>query len=95
MCQIIPACATATALVYVGVLMMAGSRNLDWDDPSKALPGFLTMAVMVFSYSISNGIAFGLLASVLVKICIGKVREIRPATWIITVLFALTFFLTH
>ena len=93
--QLIPACATATALVYVGVLMMAGSRNLDWDDPSKALPGFLTMAVMVFSYSISNGIAFGLLASVLVKICIGKVKEIHPATWVITILFALTFFLTH
>lgn len=93
--QLIPTYATATALIYVGVLMMAGVKNIDWQDPAKALPGFLTMAVMVFTYNISYGIAFGLISCVVIKIFTGKAKEIHAATWVITILFALTFFLTH
>ncbi len=93
--QLIPTYATATALIYVGVLMMAGVRNMDWSDPAKSVPGFMTIAVMVFTYNISYGIAFGLISSVIIKVCTGKAKEIHAATWVITILFALTFFLTH
>ena len=93
--QLIPTYATATALIYVGVLMMSGVKNIAWDDPAKALPGFLTIAVMVFTYNISYGIAFGLISCVFIKVFSGKARELSFATWIIAILFALTFFLTH
>lgn len=93
--QLIPTYATATALIYVGVLMMSGVKNIAWDDPAKALPGFLTIAVMVFTYNISYGIAFGLISCVIIKIFSGKAKEASFATWIIAILFTLTFFLTH
>ena len=93
--QLIPTYATATALIYVGVLMMAGVRNIEWDDHSKALPSFLTVAIMVLTYNISYGIAFGMISSVIIKIFSGKIKEIHTATWVISILFALTFFLTH
>lgn len=93
--QLIPTYATATALIYVGVLMMASVKNIDWSDPAKALPGFLTIAVMVMTYNISYGIAFGLISCLIIKIFTGKIKEINPATWVISILFALTFFLTH
>ena len=93
--QLIPTYATATALIYVGVLMMGGVRNIEWDSPSKALPSFLTIAIMVLTYNISYGIAFGMISSLIIKIFSGKIKEIHPATWIISILFALTFFLTH
>lgn len=93
--QLIPSLATATALVYVGVLMMAGVKDIEWKDPAKALPGFLTIAIMVLTYNISYGIAFGLISCVVIKIFTGKIKEIHVATWIIAILFALTFFLTH
>ena len=93
--QLIPTYATATALIYVGVLMMSGVKNIAWDDPAKALPGFLTIAVMVFTYNISYGIAFGLISCVIIKVFSGKIKELSIATWIIAILFTLTFFLTH
>lgn len=93
--QLIPTYATAAALIYVGVLMMSGVKNIDWNDPSKALPGFLTIAVMVLTYNISYGIAFGLISCVVIKLFTGKTKEIHPATWVISILFGLTFFLTH
>ena len=93
--QLIPTYATATALIYVGVLMMASVKNVDWSDPAKAVPAFLTMAIMIMTYNISYGIAFGLISCLFIKIFTGKIKEINWATWIISILFALTFFLTH
>ncbi|HBF15777.1 MAG TPA: hypothetical protein DDW30_08925 [Clostridiales bacterium] len=92
---LIPACAYAAALIYVGILMMGGVRDINWHDPSEALPAFLTLVMMPFTYNISYGIAFGLISYVLVKLFTGKVKEINAGTWIITVLFAAMFFLTH
>ena len=92
---LIPACAYAAALIYVGILMMGGVRDIDWHDPAEALPAFLTLVMMPFTYNISYGIAFGLISYVLVKLFTGKVKEINVGTWIITVLFAAMFFLTH
>lgn len=92
---LIPACAYAAALVYVGILMIGGMRDIDWRDPETALPSFLTVVIMPFAYNISYGIAFGLISYIGVKLCVGRLREINLGTWIITLLFAAMFFLTH
>ena len=92
---LIPACAYAAALIYVGILMMGGVRDIDWHDPAAALPAFLTIVLMPFAYNISYGIAFGLISYVFVMLFTGKVKEINIGTWVITVLFAAMFFLTH
>lgn len=93
--KIIPDCATAAALVWVGVLMMSSVKDIDWASPAKALPAFLTVTVMAFGFSISFGIGIGLISCVLVKICTGKIKEISVVTWIITVLFVAMFLLTN
>ena len=92
---LIPACAYAAALVYVGILMMGCMRDIDWHDPEAALPSFLTVVIMPFAYNISYGIAFGLISYIGVKLCTGKIKEVNLGTWIITLLFAAMFFLTH
>ena len=92
---LIPSCATAAALIYVGVLMITCVKDLDWHDPAVALPSFLTMAMMPFSYNISFGIAFGLIAYVIIKAFTGKIKEVKVGTWVITLLFLLMLFLTH
>ncbi len=93
--QLIPGCATAAALIYVGVLMMACVKEIDWHSADVAVPAFLTMAMMPFSYNISYGIAFGLISYVAIKLFTGKVKEIKIGTWVITILFFLMLFLTH
>lgn len=93
--QLIPSCATAAALIYVGVLMMNCVREIEWTSAEIAVPAFLTVAMMPFTYSISFGIAFGLISYAVIALFTGRSKEIKPATWVIVVLFALTFFLTH
>ncbi|MBC8533845.1 NCS2 family permease [Yeguia hominis] len=93
--QLIPGCATAAALVYVGVLMMGCVKEIDWHSADIAVPAFLTMALMPFAYNISYGIAFGLISYVVIKLFTGKVKEIKAGTWVITLLFLAMLFLTH
>ena len=92
--QLIPSCATATALIWVGVLMMTSVTKINWEDAAEAIVAFLTFIVMLLGYSISKGIGIGIIAYVLVKVCTGKVKEITIPTWIIAVLFLATFVLT-
>ena len=92
--SLVPSCATAAALAYVGVLMMSGIININWRNIEIALPAFLTIMMMVLSYSISYGIAIGILSYILVKLFVGKAREIPVGTWIIGILFILMF-ITH
>lgn len=92
---LIPSCATASALVYVGVLMMGCVTDIDWKDVSIAVPAFLTIAFMAFTYNISYGIAFGLISHVFIQIFTGKAKEVKAFTWVIAILFGLMFFLTH
>ncbi|MGN0469559.1 MAG: NCS2 family permease [Acutalibacteraceae bacterium] len=92
---LIPSTATAAALIFVGVLMMKSVKDIDWNDISIAVPAFLTISMMVFTYNISYGIAFGLLSYVIIKLFTGKVKEIHITTWIITALFLAMFLLTH
>ncbi len=93
--QIIPNCATAAALVWVGVLMMSSVKNINWSEPASALPAFLTIAVMAFGSSISFGIGIGLISCVIIKICTGKIKQISIVTWVIAVLFIALFLLTN
>ncbi|MBC8611002.1 Probable adenine permease PurP [uncultured Ruminococcus sp.] len=93
--QLVPSCATAAALIYVGVLMMACVKEIDWHSIDVAVPAFLTIAFMPFAYNISYGIAFGLISYVAIKLFTGKVREIKGGTWVITLLFLAMLFLTH
>ncbi|MCH5161916.1 MAG: NCS2 family permease [Clostridiales bacterium] len=93
--QIIPSCATAAALVWVGVLMMSSVKDIEWSAPASALPAFLTIAVMAFGFSISFGIGIGLISCVVVKICTGKIKQISITTWIIAALFVALFLLTN
>jgi len=93
--QLIPTYACAAALIYVGVLMMKNVRSINWDDPSVGVPAFMTVAMMPLTYNISYGIAFGLISHVLIKLFSGKVKEVNVATWVITILFAVMFFVSR
>ena len=93
--ELIPSCATAAALIYVGVLMIGGVIGIDWKDPAVAVPAFLTMAMMPFTYNISYGIAFGLISYILIMLFTGRAKEIKVGTWIIGVLFAVMFFVSR
>ena len=92
--QLIPSAATATALIWVGVLMMTSVVKIDWEDAAEAIVAFLTFIVMVLGYSISKGIGIGIIAYIVVKLCTGKIKEISIPTWVIGVLFLATFILT-
>ena len=93
--QLIPTYACAAALIYVGVLMMSNVRSINWSDPSVAVPAFLTISFMPLTYNISYGIAFGLISYVLIKLFSGKVKEVNISTWVITLLFAVMFFVSR
>lgn len=88
---IVPGEATAPALIIVGVLMMTSVKHIDFEDFTEALPAFLTIAIMPFSYSIANGIAAGLIFYPLTKLVTGKGREVHPAIYVLAVLFILRF----
>ncbi len=93
--QLVPSCATAAALVYVGVLMMNCVKDIDWQATDSAVPAFLTLSFMPFAYNISYGIAFGLISYVVIKLFTGKAKEINIGTWIIMLLFLAMLLLTH
>lgn len=93
--QLIPTCATAATLIYVGVLMVRNVTEIDWSDPQVAVPAFLTMILMPLTYNVSYGIAFGLISYVLICCFCKKAKEIKLSMWILTILFAVMFFVTH
>lgn len=93
--RLIPSCATAAALIYVGILMIGGVKDIEWGDPTTAVPAFLTMAIMPLTYNISYGIAFGMISYILIKLFSGKIKEIKAGTWIIGILFTVMFFVSH
>jgi len=93
--SLIPGAATAAALIYVGALMLSSVLKVDWDNAEAAVPAFLTIAFMAFSYSISNGIGIGVISYTLIKIFTGKIKEVNIATWIIDILFIAMFLFSH
>jgi len=88
---IVPAAATAPALIIVGVMMLGTLKNIDLTDFEEALPAFMIVGIMPFSYSIANGIAAGLIFYTLVKLVRGKARSVHPTVYVITLLFLIRF----
>jgi len=88
---IVPAAATAPALIVVGVLMAESFTGIKWSDFEDALPAFLTVIIMAFSYNISYGIAAGFLFYIIAKIMRGKAKEVHPIIYIATFLFIVNF----
>lgn len=89
--QSVPGFATAPALLFVGVLMIHGITNIDWDDITEAVPAFLTIVFMPFTYSIADGIAMGFISYALIKLLTGKAKSVPYMVWIIAVLWAFKF----
>lgn len=90
---LIPAAATAPALVVVGFLMMQAVVGIDFSDPTEGLPAFITIVMMPFAYSIAEGIVYGVLAYVALKTLTGKAKAVPLFTWILFVVFVLRFFI--
>ncbi len=88
---IVPACATAPALIYVGVLMLKGFAKVDMSDITSAVPAFLALVMMPLTYSISNGIAIGAIAYTLITLAKGQFKKKDIVVAIIAVLFGLRF----
>lgn len=89
--QSVPGFATAPALLFVGVLMIQGITNIDWEDITEAVPAFLTIVFMPFTYSIADGIAMGFISYALIKLFTGKAKTVPYMVWIIAVLWVLKF----
>ncbi len=90
---LIPTVAVAPALIIVGIMMMEAVAKIDFTDYSEAVPAFITIAGMPFTYSISNGIALGFISYVLIKALSGKARAVSPIMYVLAVFFLL-FFIT-
>ena len=88
----IPAFATAPALIMVGFLMMQQVKDIDWfTDYTEAVPSFIAIAAMAFSYSISEGIAFGVIFYTLLHLLTGKLNKVTPLMYVLTVLFIMKY----
>ena len=87
----IPTAATAPALVIVGLFMMTPITKIDFNDFTEAIPAFLAIVMMPFAYSIADGIVFGMVSYVILKLLTGRTNEISKVMWLIAVLFVLKF----
>lgn len=84
---VIPGAATAPALIFVGILMLSNIKDVDFSCMTNALPAFCTVVFMPFTYSIANGIAFGLITYCIVNTLAGKKSDIKSLTWIVAIIF--------
>ena len=90
---IIPAAATSSALIYVGVLMVTGLKNVDFSDICQSVPVALMLIAMPVSGSIGHAIGIGLISYTIIKVFTGKAKEVSVLTYILSVIFLLKFFL--
>ena len=88
---IIAAPATCGALVMVGFLMMNVVGDIDFDNPIDGIPAFMTIIGIPLTYSISIGIGLGFISYVLVSACTGKIKDVKPLTWLVVVAFIISF----
>jgi AGZA family xanthine/uracil permease-like MFS transporter len=91
---LVPSEAAAPALVVVGVLMMAQVRHIDWTDFTIAFPAFLTVVLMPFTYSITNGVGAGFISYVVLACATGRARQVHPLLWVVSLFFLAYFALT-
>lgn len=90
---LIPAYATAPALIIVGAMMMKNVQGIDFTDFTESIPAFLTVIMMPMTYSIGNGFGFGFASYCLLKLFTGKFRQVTPVMWFITVILIIGFFM--
>jgi len=88
---VIPSYATAGALIYVAMLMLSGIEFIDWSDTSEVLPAMMTVVLIPLLFSIADGIAFGFITYVAIKISIGQWKQVTLAAWLMTALFIMKF----
>ena len=86
--------ATCGALVMVGFLMMSSVSEIDFSNPLDGIPAFITIIAIPLTYSIATGIGLGFITYVLMSVCLGKAKYIRPLTWIVAVAFIISFFVS-
>lgn len=89
--SIVPAAATAPALIFVGILMLGNIKDVDFSDMSNALPAFCTIVFMPFTYSIANGVAFGLISYCLMKLFTGQKKDVKALTLAISIIFVIRY----
>ena len=90
---IIPAAATSSALVYVGVLMLSNLKKIDFDDMTQLLPVAIMLIAMPISGSIGHGIGLALISYTVIKVCSGKAKDVSVLTYVLSAIFLLKFFL--
>lgn len=88
---VIPTYATSSALIVVGLFMITGIKKINFEDYTEALPAFLTIIMMPLSYSIANGIVFGIVSYAILKLVSGRRKEASPVVYILALLFILKF----
>ncbi|SDM63640.1 putative MFS transporter, AGZA family, xanthine/uracil permease [Oryzisolibacter propanilivorax] len=88
---VVPAYATAPALFFVACLMLSELTELNWAEPTDAIPGVITALMMPFTYNVANGLAFGFISYAALKLFTGRVREVHWMTWLIAILFMVKF----
>jgi len=84
---VVPAYATAPALLFVACLMLHDLVNVDWSDTTESVPAAITALVIPFTYSIAHGIAFGFITYALLKLLTGQARQVKPVVWVIAGVF--------
>jgi AGZA family xanthine/uracil permease-like MFS transporter len=90
---LVPGAATAPALIIVGFLMMKSVTEINFTDPTEGIPAFLTIIMMPFAYSIAEGIVYGVLSYVILKLVSGKSKQVSAVTWVLFAVFTLRFFI--
>jgi AGZA family xanthine/uracil permease-like MFS transporter len=88
---VVPAYATAPALLFVACLMLRELTELNWDDSTEVVPAAITALMMPFTYNIANGLAFGFITYALLKLFTGRVAQVHWMVWIIAAIFLFRF----
>ncbi|GIR40135.1 MAG: hypothetical protein CM15mP51_09150 [Porticoccaceae bacterium] len=83
----VPAYATAGALIYVAILMLGGMEKLNWGDATELLPALIIIVMIPLTFSIANGIALGFLSFIILKIASGNTRSISSGAWFLGAIF--------
>ncbi|RSZ57047.1 NCS2 family permease [Massilia atriviolacea] len=89
--SVVPAYATAPALLYVACLMLRELGGIDWNDTTESIPAAITALAMPFTYSIATGVAFGFISYAVLKLLTGRARDVKLAVWVIAALFLFKF----
>ncbi len=89
--SVVPYEAASPALVVVGFLLMTRIKDIPWDDYTLAIPAFLTIVLMPFTFSITNGIGAGFVSYAVLRLAGGRAREVHPLLWVVAVLFVAYF----